>query len=325
MQYRRLGKSGLQVSAMGLGSWTTYGKQVDEAQAGQCLKAALDGGINLFDTAEGYADGRAEEILGRFFHKQGVARRDLVICTKVFFGGDGPNHEGLSRKHILEGLDASLKRLRMEYVDIFLCHRPDPHTPIEETVRAMDHLVRQGKVLYWGTSLWSREQIGRAIDIAGRQMLTPPTLEQPPYSLIERRQVEDELAPLSHAHGLGLTTYSPLYGGVLTGKYRNDAIPPGSRGEYRGADWVTRKVGAGSGEHRSARIAKLVAMADRLGTTPAALAIAWCLHNPRVSSVITGASLAEQVRDNLAAIQVVTHLSGEHVQRLNHMFPPAED
>ncbi|MBI5137926.1 MAG: aldo/keto reductase [Nitrospirae bacterium] len=301
MEYRRLGQSGLQVSALGLGSWTTYGRQVGAGAAESCVRAAYDAGVNLFDSAEGYADGQAETILGGIFKKYGWRRDTLVISTKVFWGGELPNQFGLSRKHILEACAASLGRLGVEYLDLYLCHRPDPNTPIEETVRAMDHLVRQGRVLYWGTSCWERRQVEEAHEVARREHLTPPGMEQPPYSMFARERVERELAPLCDRIGLGLTTYSPLFGGVLSGKYA-EGIPEGSRAAFRGPEWVRDHLGGEAGQRRRRQVAELRRLATRLGTTPARLAIAWCLANPRVSSVLTGASRPEQVADNLGAV-----------------------
>jgi len=245
MQYRRLGKSGLQVSALGLGSWTTYGKQITADAAVPCIRAAYEAGINLFDSAEGYADGGAETILGQTFKKQGWRRDTLVVATKVFWGGELPNQYGLSRKHILEACRASLKRLQLDYIDLYFCHRPDPATPMEETVRAMDYLVNQGMVLYWGTSCWRSEQIEAAHAIARREHLTPPTMEQPPYNMFQRKRVEQKLAPIQAKIGLGMTTYAPLFGGVLSGKYA-EGIPDDSRAAFRGPEWVSDHLG-GSG------------------------------------------------------------------------------
>ncbi len=307
MEYRRLGRSGLQVSALGLGSWTTYGKQVGREAAEACIKNAYDAGINLFDTAEGYADGQAETILGEQFSRHGWRRDSLVISTKVFWGGEGPNQYGLSRKHILEACDASLKRLQIDYIDLYFCHRSDPATPIEETVRAMNHLVNQGKVLYWGTSCWERHQIEEAHDIARRERLIPPTMEQPPYNLFTRNRVEHELAPLCSRIGLGLTTYSPLFGGVLSGKYA-EGIPDGSRAVFRGPDWVRDHLGGEAGQRHRRQVAALRQLAERLDTSPARLAIAWCLKNPHVSSVLTGATHPDQITDNLGAVALANTL-----------------
>jgi voltage-dependent potassium channel beta subunit len=229
MEYRFLGKSGLKVSALSLGAWITYGGQVGEEIASQCMHAAKEAGVNFFDNAEAYAGGKAETVMGNVVKKSGWKRSDLVISTKLFWGGDGPNNTGLSRKHILEGIDASLKRLQMDYVDLLFCHRPDLYTPVEETVWAMNHVVNQGKAIYWGTSEWSAVQIMEAYGIARREHLIPPLMEQPEYNMFQRQRVEAEYAPLYREIGLGTTIWSPLEGGLLTGKY-NQGIPSGSRG-----------------------------------------------------------------------------------------------
>ncbi len=307
MEYRRLGQWGLEVSALGLGSWTTYGKQVGEEAALACMTAAYEAGVNLFDTAEGYADGRAEEILGRVFKTRGWPRASLVVSTKVFFGGDGPNRSGLSAKHVMEGCHASLRRLQVDYIDLYFCHRPDPNTPVAETVRAMDTLVRQGKVLYWGTSEWPSERIREADAYAREHHLAPPSAEQSEYSLLRRERVEGELAPLCEDLGLGLTTYAPLFGGVLTGKYL-EGIPKDSRAAFREGAWVRRHLTGSEGERDTRRVKALLAVASDLGTTPARLAIAWCLKNPRVSGVLTGATTPSQVRDNLGALALLKTL-----------------
>jgi voltage-dependent potassium channel beta subunit len=315
MEYRRLGRSGLRVSALSLGSWTTYGKQVGADVAEACLTAAFEAGVNLFDTAEGYADGRAETILGDVFRRRGWPRDGLVICTKVFFGGEGPNQRGLSRKHIHEGCHASLKRLQVDYLDLYLCHRPDPNTPVAETVRAMDTLVRQGKVLYWGTSEWPVDAIREADAVAREHHLTPPSLEQSRYNLLDRGRVEGELAPLFDELGLGLTAYSALAGGVLTGKYL-EGTPPGSRAAFRGPAWERARLGGTDAEARKAPVRALAAIAADLGVPPGRLALAWCLARPHVSSVIMGASAPGQVTGNLEALALVPRLTPDGVAAL---------
>ncbi len=322
MEYRRLGKSGLLVSALSLGSWTTFGKQVGEDVATACLTAAYDAGVNLFDTGEGYADGEAERILGRTLKKNGWRRDTLVLSTKVFYGGDLPNQRGLSRKHIMDGLSGSLSRLGVDYVDILFCHRPDLHTPVEETVRAMDVLIRQGRVLYWGTSFWPPERVREAYEIADRHHLTPPSAEQPPYSLLETEQVDTQLAPLCDEFGLGLTTFSPLYGGVLSGKYRGGAVPKGSRAEFRGQAWVRQHIGGDQGPERLRQVDQLANMAAQLQTTPACLAIAWCLTNRRISSVITGATSSGQVAENMGAIALSERLDDTIMANVERIFIP---
>ena len=322
MEYRRLGSSGLRVSAIGLGSWVTYGKQVGAEPAQGCISAAYDAGVNLFDTAEGYADGRAEEILGDVFRDRGWARGTLVISTKVFFGGDAPNQSGLSRKHITEACHTSLKRLGVDHIDLYFCHRPDPHTPVEETVRAMDTLVRQGKVLYWGTSYWDADRVTEALEIARAHHLTPPTMEQPPYNMFQRARVERELAPLC-AGGLGLTTFSPLFEGVLSGKYR-DGVPADSRAAFRGPGWVRHFLEGDKGTARRRAVYALCGLARDLSTTPAALAIAWCLKNPHVGGVITGARTPAQVRANLDAVPLQERLDDAVMEAIRGILAPLD-
>ncbi len=233
MEYRHLGRSGLKVSALSYGAWVTFGDQVDEDVARDCMKVAYDAGVNFFDNAEAYAGGQAEIMMGTIIRDEGWTRSDLVISTKIFWGGDGPNDVGLSRKHVIEGTEAALERLQMDYVDLVFCHRPDPETPIEETVRAMNYVIDQGMAFYWGTSEWTAEQIRQAYEIARREHLIPPTMEQPQYNMFHREKVEREFQPLYRDFELGLTTWSPLASGILTGKY-NDGIPDGSRLDLEG-------------------------------------------------------------------------------------------
>jgi voltage-dependent potassium channel beta subunit len=316
MEYRFLGRSGLRVSTLSFGSWVTFGQQLDVSAARASMQAAYDAGCNLFDNAEAYANGESERVMGEVFTQTGWKRGELVVSTKLFWGGSGPNDRGLSRKHILEGLDASLGRMKLDYVDLLFCHRPDPYTPIEETVRAMSHVINQGKVLYWGTSEWSAAQILEAHAIARREHLVPPTMEQPEYHMFHRDRVEREYAPLYESVGLGTTIWSPLASGLLTGKYNDGKAPEGSRATLPGYEWLRdRLVGAAAGD-RVARVRKLVPLAQELGCTLAQLAIAWCASNPRVSTVITGASRAEQVRENMKALAVVEKLEGEVMERI---------
>jgi voltage-dependent potassium channel beta subunit len=307
MDYRRLGKSGLKVSALSLGSWVTYGGQVGESAAEECMTAAYAAGVNFFDSAEAYAHGNAEKVVGAVLRKKGWARKDLVLSTKIFWGGEGPNDKGLSHKHLLEGVDAALERLGVKYVDLCFCHRPDPDTPIEETVRAMDILVRQGKVFYWGTSEWSAAEIHAAYAAAQQWHLTPPTMEQPQYNLLHRERVEKEYAPLYAEHGLGTTIWSPLASGVLTGKY-NEGIPEGSRLALKDYAWLKKSAIA---PDKLETVKRLMPIAQAQGCTMAQLAIAWCLRNPRVSTVILGASRASQVTENLVALEVLKKLTPE--------------
>ena len=305
MQYRRLGKAGLKVSALSLGAWVTYGGQVGEDVARECMLAAHDAGVNFFDNAEGYASGNAETVMGNVIQKLGWRREDLVISTKLFWGGDGPNDTGLSHKHLLEGIDNSLRRLQMDYVDLLFCHRPDPNTPIEETVRAMDIIIRQGKAFYWGTSEWSAADIISAHDLARQYHLTPPSMEQPEYSMLSRQRMESEYLPLFRDLGYGATTYSPLASGVLSGKY-NNGIPAESRATLEGYEWVRQSL-----DEHLAIVRRLAGVATELGCSQAQLALAWCLKNPNVSSVITGASRAEQVHDNMQALDVLPLLTDD--------------
>lgn len=313
MQYRHLGKSGLQVSALSFGSWVTFSDQLDVAKATACMTAAYDAGVNFFDNAEVYAGGMAETIMGKVFKETGWRRSDLVISTKIFWGGKaqgpgepylyGPNDRGLSRKHILEGADASLKRLQLDYVDLIFCHRPDIETPIEETVRAMSHLIDQGKALYWGTSEWSAAQIRQAYDLARREHLNPPTMEQPEYNMFKRERVEVEYAALYDDIGLGTTIWSPLASGILTGKY-NDGIPDGSRMSLANYQWLLPELQSEAGRTKIEKVKLLQVIADEVGCTLAQLALAWCLSNDDVSTVITGASRVEQVHENMKALTI---------------------
>ncbi|MCP5108251.1 MAG: voltage-dependent potassium channel subunit beta [bacterium] len=308
MEYRRLGASGLKVSALSLGSWITFAGQGEETQVEACMKQAYEAGVNFFDTAEEYNDGKAETVMGNIIKKAGWKRSDIVISTKIFWGGNGPNDKGLSRKHIIEGANASLVRLQLDYVDLIYCHRPDIHTPIEETVRAMSYLVDCGKAFYWGTSEWSAEQIREAYNIARREHLVPPTMEQPQYNMFYRSRVEKEYARLYHEIGLGTTIYSPLACGVLTGKY-NNGIPRGTRASLPGYQWLNFYFEGEEAERNIEKVRQLTAVAEGLGSTMAQLALAWCLKNPNVSSVITGASRPEQVDENMKAIDMVKKLT----------------
>ena len=311
MQYRRLGKSGLQVSALSLGAWVTYGGQVGEQVALACMTAAHEAGVNFFDNAEGYAGGEAEVVMGNVIKKLGWARESYVVSTKIFWGGNGPNDTGLSHKHIIEGANKALKRLQVDYVDLIFCHRPDPNTPIEETVRAMDILIKQGKAFYWGTSEWSAAQIMRADGIARQYGLTPPSMEQPQYNMFARERFEKEYAILYRELGYGTTIWSPLASGLLTGKY-NNGIPKESRAALKGYEWLQQ----GITEERIAKVRLLEPIAQELGCSLAQLGLAWCLKNPNVSTVITGASRAEQVHENMKALEVAPKLTDEVMERI---------
>jgi voltage-dependent potassium channel beta subunit len=315
MEYRSLGRSGLKISALSYGAWVTFGDQVGEDVAAACLKTAYDAGVNFFDNAEAYAGGRAETMRGDIIKRTGWRRSDLVISTKIFWGGRGVNDRGLSRKHILEGTEAALKRLQLDYVDLLYCHRPDAETPLEETVWAMHHLIQQGKALYWGTSEWGAREIAEAFHIARREHLIPPSMEQPQYNMFTRDRVEKEYAPLYREFGLGTTVWSPLAGGLLTGKYE-EGIPPGTRASLPGYVWLRERFEGAQAEDKIEKVRRLRTIATDLGATPAQLALAWCLKNPNVSSVITGASRPEQVAENMKAVEAVDRLTPEIMERI---------
>ncbi len=320
MQYRRLGRSGLQVSALSYGSWLTFGQQIDEPLAKKCMTAAYDAGCNFFDNAEVYANGKSEEVMGKLLDKFGWSRDTYVVSSKVFWGGDKPNQKGLSRKHVIEACHAALRRLRVEYLDLYFCHRPDLSTPVEETVRAMSDLIRQGKVLYWGTSEWSAQEIMEAYAVARQYHLVPPTMEQPQYNMFTRERVEKEYHKLYYEIGLGTTTWSPLASGLLTGKY-NDGVPEDSRAaRHRDLDWLYERLAGESARPQIEKVRQLAPIADELGISLATLAIAWCLKNPAVSTVITGASKPQQVADNMRAAEALPHLTNEVMQRIEDVI-----
>src|SRR5690554_253360 len=308
MQYRYLGSSGLQVSELSFGSWVTFSSQIGEDTAFECMDAAYNAGVNFFDNAEGYASGQAEVMMGNVIKRAGWKRSDLVISTKIFWGGDGPNDKGLSRKHVIEGTNAALARMQLDYVDLLFCHRPDLDTPIEETVRAMNFLIDQGKTFYWGTSEWTAEQIREAHEVARRERLIGPTMEQPQYNMFHRERVETEYSRLYDSFGLGLTIWSPLASGYLTGKY-NDGIPEGSRLTVDGYAFLRRRLESDEGRAIIAKVRLLEGIAQELKCTTAQLALAWCLKNSNVSTVITGASRPEQVVQNMQATEVVDKLT----------------
>jgi voltage-dependent potassium channel beta subunit len=312
MKYNQLGKAGIKVSELSLGAWVTYGGQVGEEAAEKCMRVAYEAGVNFFDNAEAYANGNAEIVMGKVIKKLGWRRESIVVSTKVFWGGNGPNDTGLSHKHIIEGVNNSLKRLQMEYVDLLFCHRPDPNTPIEETVRAMDIIVRQGKAFYWGTSEWSAAEIMHADAIARQFNLTPPVMEQPQYNMFIRERFEKEYIPLYRNLGYGTTIWSPLASGLLSGKY-NKGIPEGSRLSLKDYEWLQKNILL---PERIESVKKLVPIASDLGCTLAQMAIAWCLKNPNVSTVITGASKPEQVVENMKAMDVALNMTGDIMERI---------
>lgn len=323
MRYRRLGRSGLRVSELSLGSWVTFHNQVDVDAAVEMMAAALDAGVNFFDNAEVYAAGRSEEVMGQALRRLGTPRLNVVVSTKFFWGldraGDAVNRKDtLNRKYLMQAIDGSLRRMQLDHVDIAYCHRPDPHTPIEETVRAMSDMITQGKVLYWGTSEWPADDLRAAWEVAERHHLHKPVVEQPQYHLFHRRRVEQEYARLYDDLGLGLTTWSPLASGLLTGKYR-DGIPPGSRGAMENLAFLRDGLLDAA---KNGAVAQLAPIADELGASLAQLAIAWCTLNPRVSSVITGASSVAQLRTNLGALDVAPRITPALRERIEALTSP---
>jgi len=315
MEYRYLGKSGLQVSALSLGAWVTMGGQIGEDTAYECMQIAYDSGINFFDNAESYAHGNAETTMGNIIKKAGWKRSELVISTKLFWGGNKPNHTGLSRKHIIEGARASLRRLQMDYVDLIFCHRPDIYTPIEETVRAMNFLVHEGMAFYWGTSEWSADQIMNAYSIARQNHLIPPIVEQPQYNMFTREKVEKEYIFLYEEIGLGTTIWSPLASGLLTGKY-SEGIPQGTRVSLKGYEWLLEDFQNEEAKNNIEKVKNLIPIANELEMTIAQMAIAWCLKNPRVSTVITGASKPQQVIENMKSYDLLGNLTPEVMEKI---------
>lgn len=320
MEYRFLGRSGLKVSALSFGSWVTFGEQVDTDLAYNQMKAAYDAGVNFFDNAEAYEQGKSEIIMGKVIKKAGWKRSDLVLSTKIFWGGDGPNDNGLSFKHIKEGTEAALERLQTDYVDLLFCHRPDKHTPIEETVWAMNQMINEGKALYWGTSEWSAEQIRKAYDFAKENHLRPPLMEQPEYNMFKRDKVEKEFSSLYEDIGLGTTIWSPLASGLLTGKY-NDGIPEGSRLDLEKYSWLKEKLlDTEEGRAKLEKVKKLAAVSDEVGIPMPQLALAWCLNNPNVSTVITGASKVKQVEQNMKTMDVIDKVDDEVIAKIEEIL-----
>ncbi len=302
MKYRRLGKSGLQVSEFSLGSWVTFSKQVHESDALKLMTTAYDAGINFFDNAEGYEAGQSEVLMGNALKKLNWSRDSYIVSSKVFWGGSKPTQRGLSRKHVTDACHAALKRLQVDYLDLFFCHRPDIDTPIEETVRAMHDLISQGKVLYWGTSEWSGQQITEAYAVARELRLTQPTMEQPQYNFFERDKVERDYAPVYNLAGIGTTIWSPLASGVLTGKY-NKGIPADSRLNLPGYEWLKAEWESPAGKAKLDKVVKLATLAEATGLPIHHMALLWCLSNAHVSTVILGASKESQLVDNLKALE----------------------
>ena len=314
MHYRRLGHSGLKVSEIALGAWVTMGSQIDEKTSSELIHAAFDAGINFFDNADIYARGQAELVMGKAI--KNLQREQLVISSKVFWPTmDGPNGRGLSRKHITESIHQSLERLGTDYIDLYFCHRFDPDTPVEEVVFTMNTLIQQGKILYWGTSEWRASQIAEAYGIARANNLIPPSMEQPQYHMFHRRRVESELTPLVESYGIGLTTWSPLASGVLTGKY-NDGIPSGSRASLESMAWLKDHIT----QERVQKVIQLKEVADELGITTAQLAIAWLLRRKEVSAVITGATKLSQLKENVAAREALNHLNEDVLEKIEQIL-----
>ena len=319
MEYRRLGKSGLRVSELSYGSWVTFSFQLDKVKAKKTMKHAYDAGINFFDNAEVYAAGESEKIMGAALKELGLQRDTYTVSSKVFFGGQLVTQRGLNAKHIRDGCDAALKRLKLDYLDHFFCHRPDFHTPVEETVRAMDVLVKQGKILYWGTSEWPADRIREAYLIAYKYGLTPPSMEQPEYNMFNRMKMEKEYLGLFDSEGMGTTIWSPLASGVLTGKY-NSGIPKGSRMSLPDYKFLRDKLESKEGSDRLNKVKRLGKIADKLGISLAQLSLAWCLKNKNVSTVILGATNTKQLDENLKSIEYKDLLTDSVMGRIENIL-----
>lgn len=320
MKYRRLGKSGLQISIVSFGSWISFKKQVNDKTADELMGMAYDHGINFFDNAEVYASGQSEKMMGRVLKKKNWDRTSFMVSSKVFFGwhgkDTGPNQKGLSRKHVIEACHEALQRLKVDYLDLYFCHRPDKNTPMEETVRAMDTLVQQGKILYWGTSEWSAVEIMDAHRVAEKYGLAAPVMEQPQYNLFEREKIENEFTYLYNTVGLGATIWSPLASGLLTGKY-NDRVPKNSRLALKGFEWLNEKSLQDS---KLKKVKKLTDLSSGLGIPMAQLAIGWCLKNPHVSTAILGATKKQQLKENLQTLEVMDQLTPEVMEKIEKIM-----
>ena len=322
MEYRNLGRSGLKVSALSFGAWVTFDTQLQVDEAKKCMVAAYDAGVNFFDNAEGYANGKAEIIMGEVLKQNGWRRDSYIVSSKVFFGflpEQRPTQRGLSRKHVFEACDQALERMQLDYLDLYFCHRPDPQTPVEETVWAMHSLIMRGKVLYWGTSEWSAQAITQAHQVARQHNLIPPLMEQPQYNMLARDRFEKEYGPLYKEYGLGTTIWSPLASGLLTGKY-NDGIPDDSRLSLPGYEWLRNALLGEGSEAKLAKVRKLGEVAKELDVPMAQMALAWTLKNPNVSTVITGASRASQVEGNMKALDVVPKLTDDVMERIDSIL-----
>lgn len=313
MEYRRLGRSGLQVSVLSLGSWVTFGSQISDETAEDLMIIAYEAGVNFFDNAETYASGNAELVMGKILKKLNWDRSTWLVSSKVFWGGNLPNQKGLMRKHVMEACHAALKRLQVDYIDLFFCHRPDVNTPVAETVWAMNHLLQQGKILYWGTSEWTAQQITEAHYWAEHYKLIPPVMEQPQYNMFERRKMEEEYLPLFKTFGLGTTIWSPLASGLLTGKYI-DVMPEDSRVNLKNMVWLKDRLMGD--EEKLNKVRALNQLALDAGITLTELALCWCLKNPNVSTVILGASKTEQLEQNLKCLDYMPKLTGDLIEKI---------
>ena len=318
MEYRHLGRTGIRVSELSLGSWITFKNQVDVKEAVEIMAAAYDAGVNFFDNAEAYASGKSEEVMGTALKNLNWRRGSYLVTTKLYWGlHDNVNERNtLNRKRLIEGINGSLQRLQMEYVDVIYCHRSDKTTPIEETVWAMHNIIEWGKAIYWGTSEWAADEIVAAIEVAERHHLHKPVTEQPEYNLFQRKRFEQEYARLFKDYGYGSTTFSPLASGLLTGKYL-EGIPEDSRAALKGYDWLHESV---TDEDRLAKVRALEPIAEELGCTLSQISLAWCLKNPNVSTVITGASRVEQLHENMKAADVASKLTPDVLQRIDQAF-----
>ena len=320
MKYRKLGKSGLKISELSFGSWVTFNKQVDSGLAERMFGTCFDAGVNFFDNAEGYEAGESEIVMGKALSALNRPRDSYCVSSKVFFGSNkkpSPTQIGLSKKHVTEACHQALKRLQVDYLDLYFCHRADPDTPIGETVWAMHNLITQGKILYWGTSEWTAEEITEAYEFAERNHLSPPTMEQPQYNLLDRKRFEIEYKPIFEKYGMGTTTWSPLASGALTGKYL-EGIPEGSRASLDGYEWLKKSmVESERGQERMTKVAALAPIAEEMEVKLSNLAIAWCLLNENVSTVILGASKVEQLEENLKSVEVLPLLNQEVINKLS--------
>jgi len=327
MDYRRLGRSGLQISVLSFGSWVTFHKQIDDSIADELMGIAYEQGINFFDNAEVYALGESEKMMGRVLKKKNWDRTSYIVSSKAYFGWRGkenkPNQTGLSRKHLFEACNEALQRLQVDYLDLYFCHRPDTSVPIEEVVWTMHNLIQQGKILYWGTSQWSGAEIMEAHRVALQYGLIAPTMDQPQYNMFERFKMEQDYLPVFQNVGLGTTIWSPLAAGFLTGKYI-DGIPEGSRLDIKGFDWLKERW---LQEGKIEKLKKLVKLAEKLGVSMASLAIAWVIKNPNVSTAILGATKKEQLYDNLKALETLAKLSAEVMDEIEKILQnkPAMD